>query len=239
MNHIIIVNSIEEILQAIQCGIDLLMVDLETIGKRERQIAWKTHLSDSDGISILECLDRDTVTELIVRTEPYFDNYGEHVRLLYNLGVRKFMLPYFSDAQTVGLMLHEIPRDCHVVLLFETIKSVMRFEEILELVGQRNFAVHVGLNDLSITLDVRENMFEPLLSGVLDYFCETMVNRKIDFGIGGIAQLGFNHGLYSPEFLLNTYKSKGANWVILNRAFKQWMATRESQEIINMVQSLR
>lgn len=239
MNHIIIADSISEFHKAMRCGIDLVMIDLETIGKQERQSSWKTHISDGDGLSLIKAIDKHMASEILVRTEPYFENYSNHISQLYELGVRKFMIPYFSDEETVRKMLGEIPLDCHIVLLFETIRSIMRFENILQICGDRSFSVHVGLNDLSITLDVRENMFEPLLSGILNHFCHSMVIKKIDFGIGGIAQMGFNKGLYSPEFLLSTYKSKGANWVILNRSFKAWMSTKEPQEIINMLDRLK
>ena len=79
MNKIFITNNPDIAMHSIESGVDIIMVDLETIGKKERQKEFNTVISNhklNDIIKIKKCIGNST---LLVRSNPIHKKIGEEI----------------------------------------------------------------------------------------------------------------------------------------------------------------
>lgn len=195
-------------------GVDRVFIDLETVGKRERQANRDTVISSHR----LEDIDRVSSVlknaKLLVRANPIYEGFEKELDTIAKSGADIVMLPYFSTAAEVKSFVRCINGRKRTCLLFETPASVEKTEEILDVGGIDE--VFIGLNDLHLGYGLRF-MFELLANGTVDRMCEAFKKRGIPYGFGGVARL--NCGTLKAELILGEHYRLGSDCVILSRSF--------------------
>lgn len=214
MEYYIIENDVEKVRFYNNIGIGIIMVDLEVLGKEDRQKNLDTvkskHTLD-DIRRIRPIVDR---SELCVRIDPIHAKSAEQIEKVIACGVDSIMLPFFKTFDEVEIFFGTVASRVKTVLLFETPEAIMNHEEILS--GIRPDRIHIGLNDLSLALK-NGFMFKSLILNTLGTFCDYLVQQKIPFGIGGIASL--EGGKIPGRLILGEYVRLGARYTIISRSF--------------------
>ena len=215
-----ITNSPEVALCCENAGVDRIFVDMEYIGKSDRQGGMNTvqnRHTIQDVITIRSAVKK---AELLVRCNPihpatnkYSSSY-EEIDKIVKAGADVIMLPYFKTIDEVKLFLNAVDGRARTMLLFETPQSVEIVDEILSFSGIDE--AYIGLNDLSLGYGKRF-MFEPLGDGTVDLLCEKFKQAGVDYGFGGIASLG--NGLLPAELIIGEHYRLGSTRVILSRSF--------------------
>lgn len=195
-------------------GVNWIFVDLEVLGKVERQghlNAVISHHSIKDVRRIKRVL---TNAKLLVRVNPIYEGSQEEIDTVIKDGADTVMLPMFTSRDEVAAFLGYVNGRAETILLCETAKAVENIADILNLGGID--AVHIGLNDLHLSYGM-DFMFEPLADGTVDMLCHKFRKKGIPYGFGGIASLG--HGLLPAEYILAEHYRLKSSMVILSRSF--------------------
>lgn len=195
-------------------GVDRVWVDLETLGKEERQKGLntvKSHHRISD-IAIIKPVLKNA--EMLVRVNPINENSKEEIEKVIQNGADNIMLPMFKTKDEVEKFLNYINGRTKNILLLETKEAVENLDEILSVSGINE--VHIGLNDLHLAYK-RKFMFELLTDGLVDKICGTLKQKNLKFGFGGIARIG--QGILPAENILTEHYRLGSQAVILSRSF--------------------
>ena len=201
-------------------GVDRIFIDMEYIGKDERQAGMdtvKSHHTISDIKKIRPIINN---AELLVRVNPihkktndYCSSF-EEINHVIDAGADIIMLPMFRNAQEVKEFLSIVDHRVKTILLLENKDAVDNLEDILKLEGIDE--VHIGFNDLHISYK-KKFMFELLTDGTVKKICKTLKNKEIPFGFGGIARIG--HGALPAEYIIPEHYALGSQMVILSRSF--------------------
>lgn len=201
-------------------GVDRIFVDMEYVGKNERQKGMDTvqsHHTLEDVRLIKKSMTRG---ELLVRCNPIHEKtdscMGSQVEIdgIVHAGADIIMLPYFKTVQEVRRFISYVDGRCRTMLLIETPEAVDASDEILDVPGIDE--VHIGLNDLSIGYGKRF-MFEVLSDGTVERLCRKCAERGIRYGFGGIASLG--KGMLPSEYVIQEHYRLGSQCAILSRSF--------------------
>ncbi len=201
-------------------GVDRIFVDLEYIGKQDRQGGMNTVQSHHGIDDIKAIAGVITSSELLVRINPIhnktslYSSSKEEIEDVINAGADIIMLPYFKTVAEVKEFIRLVNGRVKTMLLFETPESVENADEILKLNGI-DF-VHIGLNDLSLGYG-KKFMFELLPDGTVEMLCNKFKAKGIPYGFGGIASLG--KGIIPAEMIITEHYRLGSECAILSRSF--------------------
>lgn len=224
MEYISITNNVELAQYFESCGIDNIMVDLEIIGKKERQKGLNTVISAhsfEDITNIKQCL---TTSKCLVRINPIYDGSKDEIEEVIKRGADIIMLPMFKTVAEVEGFISIVDGRTLKYLLLETPQALVRVDDILAIEGID--AIHIGLNDLSIGMGL-DFLYEPLIGGVIEYLSEKINRERIKFGFGGVSRLERGKLILSEHYRL------GSEIVIINRDFRKYKETYD--EIIKEV----
>ncbi len=203
-----------------KCGVDRIFVDMEYIGKKERQGGMNTvqnYHTVEDVKSIRKCLKK---SKLMVRCNPIHEktdayvSSAEEIEAVIEAGADIVMLPYFKTVAEVETFLRLVNGRAKTLLLFETPEAVNLVDEILALEGIDE--VFVGLNDLSLGYG-KKFMFELLPDGTVERLCLKFRLKGLPYGFGGIATIG--KGLLPSECVIAEHYRLGSTCAILSRSF--------------------
>src|SRR4029453_10859236 len=142
-----------------------LFVDLERLGKAERQAGRNTFISAhsmEDVGRIKEVLRR---SPLMVRVNPLNDGTPAEVEAVLARGADQLMLPMFTQARHLEDFARLVAGRVPIVALLETSAALKCLGEWIATPGLAE--VYVGLNDLHLSLGHRF-MFEALALGLVD-----------------------------------------------------------------------
>ncbi len=195
-------------------GVDRIFIDLETIGKKERQGGMDTVQSKHSLDDILKIKKILTKSDLLVRSNPIHNGSRDEIDAIIKNGADIVMLPYFKTIDEVKLFLSYVNGRAKTMLLFETPEAVEIVDEILDLPGIDE--VFIGLNDLSLGYG-KKFMFELLGDGTVEKLCLKFKLKGIPYGFGGIASIGT--GTLPAEVILKEHYRLGSTSVILSRSF--------------------
>ena len=210
-----ITNEVSLAKAAEKAGVDRIMVDLERLGKAERQKGWNSFISDHEEKDIKGIKNALKVSEVVVRINPIHDGSKEEIERVISLGADIIMLPYFKKAKDVKEMIALVNGRKKVCLLLETKEAVEDIDTILSVPGIDE--IHIGLNDLSHSYE-EDFLFETFSNGTIDHIVKKLKAHKIkDYGIGGIARI--SSGLIPAEDVITEHKRLGSGCAILSRAF--------------------
>jgi hypothetical protein len=223
LKTMIIENSVSQSLKYEKFGISRIFVDLEMIGKRERQGHLDTVISNHSISDISPLAKAITHSKLIVRINPIHSHSADEIRKVIDSGADIIMLPMFSDVTEVETFFNIVKGDVKTCLLLETSKAVSNIDEILKISEIEE--IHIGLNDLHLDMKL-DFMFELFINGVVEELVMRFKDKKIDYGIGGIATL--NQGLVKGKYIIREHARLGSTGVILSRTFKKQFEEDES-----------
>lgn len=209
-------------------GVDWIMVDLEIIGKEDRQGHLNTVISrhTPQDVTAIRCaIDHCGRGALMVRINPMGHSSRAEIEEILARGADRVMLPMFTHPDEVARCLDLIAGRAPLTLLLETTAALVRLPQILTIEGV--YDLHIGLNDLHLDMGL-DFMFELFGSGLLDHAAQLIHASGLRFGIGGVACIGT--GLLPAETILAAHMHLGSERVILSRAFDDTLKEGGSAE---------
>ena len=204
-----------------RCSVDRIWVDLEKIGKQERQGGMNTVQSNHtiEDVRVI----RDSIegkSALQVRVNPIYSGSSEEIEKVLYYGADIIMLPYFSTVEEVKKFISMVGGRARTCLLLETIGAEKNLDEILEIPGIDE--IHIGLNDLHLQYH-QKFMFELLANGKVEEIGNKIKKKGIPFGFGGIAKL--DEGMLPARHIIAEHYRLGSSMAILSRSFyDSWIA---------------
>jgi citrate lyase beta subunit len=207
---------------ALENGVDRIFVDLEVLGKAERQghlDSVKSSHSLADVVAVRSAIG---VSPLMVRLNPLNEFSIDEVEDAIAAGADILMLPMFRTAQEVRNFSVLVDGRVPISLLVETADAMHNLSACIEISGVEE--VHIGLNDLTLDLGLTF-MFEPFYNGLVDAMAMTIRAAGLPFGIGGVARVG--EGVLPAESILSEHARLGSSAAILSRTFHRQAATVE------------
>ncbi|MGL6200081.1 MAG: aldolase/citrate lyase family protein [Lachnospiraceae bacterium] len=239
------ITNIPEIAQiAESAGVDRIFVDMEFIGKDQRQAGLNTVKSHHKIADIHRIRQAIEAAELLVRINPIHnrsDRYGsskEEIDEAIENGADILMLPYFKTAAEVGDFIRLTGGRAKTMLLLETPEAVTCLDDILSIDGIDE--MFIGLNDLSLGYG-KQFMFELLADGTVEELCYKFKKKRLPYGFGGIAAL--NKGKLPAEKIIIEHYRLGSTCAILSRSFCDVSCIKHmgliSSTFINGVRSIR
>ena len=209
-----ITNNPDVALIAESVGVDRIWVDLETLGKEERQRGINSvksrHTIGDVGVlaSVL------TKAELLVRINPWNADSREEIEKVISLGAKRIMLPMWKTAEEVRAFLGCVNGRVPTSLLLETREAENCLDEVLKIDGIDE--IHIGLNDLHLSYGLTF-MFELLANGTVERIVKKIREAGIPYGFGGISHVG--DGLVPAEMIVTEHYRLGSTRAILSRGF--------------------
>ena len=209
-----ITNNLDVALIAQKYGVDRVWIDLETLGKEERQKgldAVKSHHTVDDIMKIRPHL---TTSKMLVRVNHWHEGSEKEIENVIAAGADMIMLPYWKTGGEVRQFTEAVQGRCQTTLLLETREAVDCIDEVLAMGGFDE--IHIGLNDLHLSYGL-DFMFELLTNGTVEMLCQKFKAAGIPYGFGGIARLG--HGDLPAEKVIIEHYRLGSTRAILSRSF--------------------
>lgn len=193
-----------------------LFVDLERLGKAERQAGRNTFISvhEMDDVGRIKTVLRRA--RLMVRVNPVNAGTAAEVDAVLAQGADQLMLPMFTGPHDLGAFCAIVDGRVPVTCLLETAGALQSLDDWVGTPGLTE--VFVGLNDLHLSLG-NAFMFEPLAAGHVDRVAAATHARGLRFGFGGIARL--DEGLLPGRDVLAEHLRLGSQGVILSRTFRR------------------
>lgn len=207
-------------------GVDWIFIDLEILGKEDRQghldtVISKHHVSDIKPI-------RDVLkkSKLLVRINPINDNSKKEIDEVIKNGAEIIMLPFFKSHQEVKKFIEYVNNRAEICLLLETPESVEDLDNIVALKGIDY--IHIGLNDLHLGYNLKF-MFELLTNGTVEKIINKIKQTNIVYGFGGIARLG-EGDLPADNIIIEHYRLQ-SSMAILSRTFLNTKNIKDMKEV--------
>ena len=192
-------------------GVDRIFVDMEYIGKAERQgglDSVQNHHTVEDVRTIKQTVES---AEVLVRVNPIHEATDEYTSSKQEIddviqaGADIIMLPYITSVSQAEDFLSYVGGRAKTMLLIETPQSAEALDEILELDGIDE--IYIGLNDLSLGYH-KKFMFELLADGTVENLCLKCKLKGIPYGFGGVASLG--KGMLPSEYIIREHYRLGS-----------------------------
>ncbi|MBC7467816.1 MAG: aldolase [Ramlibacter sp.] len=191
-----------------------LWVDLERLGKAQRQAGRNTFISTHQIGDVGRIKAQLRRSRLMVRVNPLNAGTAHEVQAVLDAGADMLMLPMFDNPSQLEQFLAIVDGRVPVSALLETAGALASIDGWIGAPGLAE--AYVGLNDLHLSLG-RRFMFEPLAEGSVDRVAELARARGIAFGFGGTARL--EEGLLPGRDVLAEHLRLGSGAVILSRTF--------------------
>lgn len=220
LNLMYITNNPEVAKIAQRSGIDRIFVDMEYIGKEERQKGLNTVKSRHTVQDIRNIKEVLTTSELLVRVNPIHEKTAEYasseteIETAIETGAKVIMLPMIKTTKEVERFIKTVDGRAKTMLLIETAEANENIEELLQVDGIDE--VHIGLNDMHIAYK-KKFMFELLTDGTVERLCEIFQKKGVPYGFGGIARLGY--GMLPAEKIIVEHYRLGSTKAIVSRSF--------------------
>ncbi len=224
----LITNDPEVARAAEDAGIERIMIDLERMGKADRQAGRSLFLSShtiQDAARIKRVLRRARLT---VRVDPPHPALGRQIDQAVDAGADIVMLPYFERFDQAAEFAECVGRRAAPVLLVERVGAVSILPELCSLPGLSE--IHVGLNDLSISQG-RSHWFDVLATEALDQVLRMLRHSGVPFGFGGIGSLSRRDLPLDPGLVLAEQVFQGATRGWLGRSFREVALAKLAQEV--------
>ena len=141
-----ITNNPEIALIAEKAGVNRIWIDLETLGKEERQKGMNTVKSQHSIQDILTIKPLLTNAKMQVRINPWNINSKREINQVVEAGAEYIMLPMWKTASEVKQFISTVNGRAKTILLLETKEAENCLDEVLNISGVDE--IHIGLNDL-------------------------------------------------------------------------------------------
>lgn len=227
-----ITNDPDTAVIAQNAGVDRIFVDMEYIGKYERQGGMDTvqnRHTVEDVKKLRGVLDR---SELLVRVNPIYNGSEREINAVADAGADIVMLPMWRTADDVRTFLDIINGRAKTMLLLENSDAMKNLDSVLELDGIDE--IHIGLNDLHLSLG-RSFLFELLADFTVEDICKKLRKADMKFGFGGFGRLG--EGLLPAELIAAEHYRLGSSIAILSRSFCDTRIIKSRKELESVFES--
>ena len=207
-------------------SVDRIWVDLETIGKQQRQRhvnSVKSNHTMGDVAAVRAALDK---AQLLVRVNPLYEGSKREVDEVIARGADIVMLPMFHTVNDAKQFIDLVNGRAKTLLLAETLGAEEAIGEIAALDGADE--IHIGLNDLHLAHQMTF-MFELLANGTVEKMGHAIRRHGVPFGFGGIARL--DEGLLPARHVIAEHYRLGSDMAILSRSFYDSWVEAEPDEI--------
>lgn len=209
-----ITNNADVALIAQKYGVDRVWIDLETLGKEERQKGLDAVKSQHSVDDIKKIKPLLTTSEMLVRVNHWYDGSVNEINAVIEAGADMIMLPYWKTVEEVQQFMDTVGGRCKTTLLLETKEAVDIVDNVLNIPDVDE--IHIGLNDLHLSYGL-DFMFELLTNGTVEMLCEKFKAAGLPYGFGGIAKIG--DGAVSAEKIILEHYRLGSTCAILSRTF--------------------
>lgn len=200
---------------AADAGVDRIFIDMEVLGKAERQGGMDTVQSHHvpEDIAKVRAAIGDQA-EIIVRINPLNPNSQAEIDDAIENGADIIMLPMWRAADDLRRLVRMVNGRAKVMPLLETDTAVDHLPEALGVHGIDQ--MHIGLNDLHLCYH-QKFMFQLLTDGTVDRLSGLLREVDIPFGFGGVGRPG--SGMLPAECIIAEHYRLGSQYVILSRSF--------------------
>ena len=195
-------------------GVDRIWIDLETLGKEERQKGMNTVKSKHSIDDIKDIKPILSKSKLMVRVNPWNCSSPEEINSVIDAGADIVMLPMWRSTEEVEEFIRCVDGRVKTNLLLETKEAVECLDDVLSIEGIDE--IHIGLNDLHLSYGLTF-MFELLANGMVEKLCNKIKQKNIPYGFGGIAKIG--DGMLPAEKVILEHYRLGSTRAILSRSF--------------------
>lgn len=213
-------------------GVDRIFVDMEYIGKSDRQGGMDTVQSRHTLQDVKNIAGVLKKAELLVRCNPIheatadYTSSKEEIDGIVENGAKVIMLPYFKTAKEVETFVRLVDGRAKTMPLMENREAAENCAEILQVDGIDE--MYIGLNDMSLSYGYKF-MFQLLANGTVDRLSEQFQKKGLPFGFGGLASL--TGGLLPGSYVLKEHYRLGSSRVILSRSFCDTAKITDMEEI--------
>ena len=229
LNLMYITNNPAVALIAEKNGVERVWVDLEKLGKEERQKGINSVKSNHSINDVAVLSNILTTSELMVRINPWNETSEREIEQVIDFGADRIMLPMWESKEETDCFLNLVRGRVKTTLLLETKEAVECLDDVLR--NQYIDEIHIGLNDLHLSFGLTF-MFELLTNGVVEELCKKLKGKGIPYGFGGIAKLGA--GLIPAEKIIMEHYRLGSTRAILSRSFCNSEEIKDIAEIENI-----
>lgn len=209
-------NDPELATRADAAGVDRIGVDLERLGKAERQRGLGTWISphrESEVTGLRAALNR---AELFARVNPLNSDSPREIDSVLAAGATVLMLPMVANEEEAARFATLVAGRATAVLLVERTEAIARIEAIVAAPGIDE--VHIGINDLALSLGLR-NRWLVLAGDIATEVGARVLDAGLRFGLGGIGRPG-DHGLpVDADLIYAEYARTGATGALISRSF--------------------
>ncbi len=220
--------------EADAAGVKRIGLDLERLGKAERQAGENTRLSQHswDDIAAIAMVLRNA--DMFVRLNPVNADTEDEIEKALGRGAEVLMLPFFHRAAEVEAFVRLVDQRAKIVVLLETAAAALRIRDILAVPGIDE--VMFGLNDLRLQFGVA-NHFEVLASPLLDALAAEVRRAGLPLAVGGLARADDTRLPVAPDLVYAQYPRLGATGAWVSRSFFQ--GTPPGWELVPAIAALR
>lgn len=208
--------------------VDRIWIDLETIGKKDRQGGMNTVQSNHVIEDISRVRESIQTAKLQVRVNPIHEKSESEIDECVRRGADIVMLPYYNSSDEVKRFLDYVNGRARTLLLLETIPAERLLDDYLEMFGESIDEIHIGLNDLHLQYH-QKFMFELLANGKVEEISNRIKKHNKPFGFGGIAKL--DEGLLPARHVIAEHYRIGSTMAILSRSFYDTWISNDYEEI--------
>lgn len=212
---------------AADAGVDRIFIDMEVLGKAERQAQMdsvKSHHTPDDIRAVRAALGGKA--EILARVNPIHPHTQAEIDAAVANGADLIMLPMWRTAQEVQTFVDCVAGRARVVPLLETREAAEALPEALQIPGVDEW--FIGLNDLHLSYG-KQFLFELLADGTVERLCAQLRAAGAAYGFGGVARPG--GGALPAEYILGEHYRLGSGSVIVSRSFCNTEKVTDYREI--------
>ena len=212
---------------AADAGVDRIFIDMEVLGKAERQGGMDTvqsHHTPEDIAKVRAAIGDQA--EIMARVNPLNPNSQTEIDDAIANGADVIMLPMWRTADDLRQLVRMVNGRAKVMPLLETDTAAEHLPEALAVPGIDQ--MHIGLNDLHLCYH-QKFMFQLLTDGTVDRLCAELREANIPYGFGGVGRPG--SGMLPAECIIAEHYRLGSQYVILSRSFCNTEKTTDLDEI--------
>mgnify|MGYP004503712617 FL=1 len=200
---------------AAEAGVDRIFIDMEVLGKAERQGGRDTVQSHH----VLEDIAKvraaiGSSAEIMARVNPLNPNSQTEIDASIENGADVIMLPMWRTADDLRQFVSMVDGRAKVMPLLETDTAADNLPVAVKVSGIDQ--MHIGLNDLHLCYH-QKFMFQLLADGTVDRLCTKLRGANIPYGFGGVGRPG--SGTLPAEYIIGEHYRLGSQYVILSRSF--------------------
>ena len=200
---------------AADAGVDRIFIDMEVLGKAERQGGMDTvqsHHVPEDIAKVRAAIGNKA--EIMARVNPLNPNSPTEIDASIENSADVIMLPMWRTTDDLRQLVNMVDGRAKVMPLLETDTAADNLPEAVKVSGIDQMLI--GLNDLHLCYH-QKFMFQLLADDTVDRLCAQLRDANIPYGFGGVGRPG--SGMLPAEYIIGEHYRLGSQYVILSRSF--------------------